>query len=119
MIHAASMAVGFGFGLSVQWWLHIGDDPAETVAVAKVVRQCTYFALSVLLYWRFAAGIASRPWRHAGVLFVLLHGIDYAIAVFAFHVPLRDLVNPASTGRHLLAAAIGVGVAGLRRIDGS
>lgn len=115
VIHASGMAVGLGFGFSARWWLHLGDDPAETVVIAKFIRQCAYFAVSGLLYWRFATGIASRPWLHAGVLFVLLHVVDYAIAVFAFDAPLRDLVNPASIGGHLLVAAIGVGLSGIRR----
>ena len=111
LIYATISLVAFAFGLSMAAWHIYGATLEEAIETNRLVRMVVYWTTAALLYWRFAAPLHSSRLLHVLAVFALIELINAAVLLFAFGDPLADLLDPWATGRALLAAAIGWGLA--------
>lgn len=114
-IYAATLIAGFAFSLLDPWRLFHATDAETYLAMIMMVRYSIYFIVETLLMWRFASGTRDRPLLHVVATVALVHLIQSAIDYFMVGKPIWELMRPSLTGRLLLAAAIGLGMAGIRR----
>lgn len=113
LIVVAVNLVGFLSGLAMAYWEIFGSTLEEAMANARLIRRIVIGIVGVLLYWRFVAGVAARCFLHVVALFVLVQLIEAAFDFLVFSVPPNDLIEPLATGRSLLAALAGLGIASL------
>jgi hypothetical protein len=112
LIYVASMVVAISSGLSMSQWEIYGRTMDEAIENARLVRRIAYGVVGALLYWQLAAGVQQRL-LHVAAAFVSVQLIDLAISFFIFRTPAGELIDAGALGRSMLAAAAGLGVAGL------
>jgi hypothetical protein len=104
-------AVGLISGLSMSKWEMYAPTIEEAIASARLVRRVGIFVVTVIVFWRFAAGVTSKLLLHVLALFALEQVIELSFSLFVFEVPVRELVDGWATLRDFLAALIGFGIA--------
>ncbi len=87
-------------------WGMYGHTMEEAVDNVRLVRRICIGAACAVLYWRFVAGVSSKPLLHVAALFVLLRLIDMSLSFFVFSDPIDELFNILAIGR-AFAAAVG------------
>ena len=111
LIFAAANLVAVISGLSMAKWEIYGATIDEAIANVRLIQRIGIGVVAVMLYWRFAAGVTSRPLLHVLALFALVQLIDHAFSLLVYAVPLRELFDVSAIGRGALAAMIGAGIA--------
>ena len=118
LIYVAISFVAFAFGVSMMAWHLYGATLEEAMETNRAIRMVCYWSTAALLYWRFAAPLGAERLQHVLAVFALIELIGVVVLVFAFGDSLADVLDPWATGRALLAACVGWGLAVLSSRSG-
>jgi hypothetical protein len=106
LIQGCAMVVGISSALSMDHWEFYGRSFEEAAANARLVRRILYGVAGAILYWRFAAGIASHRLLHVVALYLVVQVIDVGVTLAISH-SVDTWFDPWSFGRSLIAASVG------------
>lgn len=118
-IFAAQLIARHGYSLLDTWRLFHASNVDSFMMMDRMALYTTYFIVDLLLFWGFASRTRDQRLRHILATVILLHAIQSAIDYFLVGKPGSELLRPSLTGRLLLAAALGFGLASFRRTDGA
>ena len=108
LIFLAMNIVGFGSGLTMNYWQIYGSTIETAIENARHVRRLGYFVVAALLYWRFAVGVAKHQLLHVAAVFVSLLAINFAFELAVY----RSIeFDPWALARGVGAALVGYALA--------